>query len=261
MASTMGPVCRMTNCCSGPATWCAANNGPVGVDLGGGYVGFDRGRDLLAEAVSKGLARALLHPTLQIGRRRRAGRELQDADEPVPPPTTERTRAVVGGQGELGRHRPLAVGVERANQFGLDGVRIDLRRRLDVHHRHDGLRDLGHGVPLLRLLDTRALQSRDPGAEPQVPDWGLLTRTRTNRGSTRPGLAPPALPSTSRHDQNQRKVHIRVRDARSAQPGGLGRPRTPCDSWPAAERGAVSGRRAGGPWLEVGDGTGSSLGA
>src|SRR5690349_24703642 len=67
LASTTGPVCRMTNCCSGPATWRAANSGPVGVDLGGGYVGFDRGRDLLAAAGSKRLARALLHPTLPIG--------------------------------------------------------------------------------------------------------------------------------------------------------------------------------------------------
>ena len=31
-------------------------------------------------------------------------------------------------------------------------------------------------------MDTRALQSRGPGAGPQVPDWGLLPRTRTNRG-------------------------------------------------------------------------------
>jgi hypothetical protein len=46
-------------------------------------------------------------------------------------------------------------------QLGLDGVRIDLRRRLDVHHRHDGPRELGHAVPLLRLLSlvsTHALQ-------------------------------------------------------------------------------------------------------
>src|SRR5690242_11960484 len=88
------------NGCSAPVMWGAANNRPVGVDLGGGYVGFDRGRDLLAKAASKGLARAFLHPALQIGRRR-ADREGQMPTNPVPTPSTGRTRAVVGGQGEF----------------------------------------------------------------------------------------------------------------------------------------------------------------
>src|SRR4051794_26364958 len=98
---TPGLPRRMTRGCSGPATWGAADNRPVGVDLGRGDVGVDRGPDPLAEAASKGLACALLHPALQIGGRR-AGGEGQDADEAVPSPSCDRSGAVVGGQVELG---------------------------------------------------------------------------------------------------------------------------------------------------------------